>query len=330
MLAASVWADPQKGKYWRTFDGTAVSQERHAGFLHSLPLILDELQLVKDKNDFDKTIYQLSEGIGRSRGQKTGGVQKLETWELAIITSGESPLTNLNSGGGAVNRVIDVACGTELFADPRNVANTVRENFGFAGKEFVQKLDENGIEYARKVYNEFYDQIISGDTTEKQTMAAACVLTADKLIGEWIFNDGCSLRVKDVTDMLQTKTAVDANKRGYQAICESVAMNISKFANCNERYASPADKPKSSSNETWGFIDGNQIWMIRSVFGSLAKSLGYSDRAVLSYMAENNLCECSFTNNKRVPTIVRKSGFLSVRYVVFTPSDEEENEDEPF
>ena len=34
---------------------------------NSLPLIIDELQLIKDnRKDFDRMIYQLSEGVGLS------------------------------------------------------------------------------------------------------------------------------------------------------------------------------------------------------------------------------------------------------------------------
>ena len=47
MLAASVWASPLMGDYIRTFNSTAVAQELTAGFVNSLPLCYDELQIVK-------------------------------------------------------------------------------------------------------------------------------------------------------------------------------------------------------------------------------------------------------------------------------------------
>ncbi|NLV67930.1 MAG: DUF927 domain-containing protein, partial [Spirochaetes bacterium] len=87
MLAASVWANPEMGKYIHTFNSTAVAQELSAGFVNSMPLILDELQIMKDRKDFDQMIYQLSEGVGRSRGQKTGGLQRVNTWLNCIMTT---------------------------------------------------------------------------------------------------------------------------------------------------------------------------------------------------------------------------------------------------
>ncbi len=92
MLAASVWANPKIGEYITTFNSTAVGQELMAGFVNSLPLIMDELQIQNgDRKDFDKMIYKLSEGTGRDRGAKTGGLQRKATWRNCILTSGNCP-----------------------------------------------------------------------------------------------------------------------------------------------------------------------------------------------------------------------------------------------
>ena len=98
LLAASVWADPEVGKYIQTFNATEVGKELGAAFCNSIPLIIDELQLIKDnRKDFDRMIYQLSEGVGRARGRKQGGLQKTPTWRNCIITTGEFPIISPNS-----------------------------------------------------------------------------------------------------------------------------------------------------------------------------------------------------------------------------------------
>src|SRR5699024_5305714 len=107
LLAASVWADPEIGKYIQTFNATDVSKELGAAFYNSLPLILDELQLVKDnRKDFDRMIYQLSEGVGRARGRKQGGLQKTPTWRNCVITTGESPSIPATSARAPATRTI--------------------------------------------------------------------------------------------------------------------------------------------------------------------------------------------------------------------------------
>ena len=83
MIAASVWACPKMGEYITTFNSTLVGQEMLASFLNSLPMCIDELQILSSAGikDFDRMIYQLTEGIGKTRGAKSGGLQKVNTWK---------------------------------------------------------------------------------------------------------------------------------------------------------------------------------------------------------------------------------------------------------
>ena len=192
VLAASVWANPEIGVYIQTFNATEVGKELGAAFCNSLPLIIDELQLVKDnRKDFDKMIYQLSEGVGRTRGQKQGGLQKTPTWRNCIITTGEFPIISANSGEGAVNRTIEVDChDTKLFDEPKKTATELYSNYGFAGKEFVEHLMEEGSqECVQKLQEAMQDALKTNDTMDKQTASAALILAADKLAEEWIFRD---------------------------------------------------------------------------------------------------------------------------------------------
>lgn len=189
-MAASVWANPEIGVYIQTFNATEVGKELGAAFCNSLPLVIDELQLVKDnRKDFDKMIYQLSEGVGRARGQKQGGLQKTPTWRNCIITTGEFPIISSNSGEGAVNRTIEVDChDTKLFDDPKKTATSLYANYGFAGPEFVKHLMEDGVqERVQKLQEAMQDTLKTGDTMDKQTASAALILAADRLAEEWIF-----------------------------------------------------------------------------------------------------------------------------------------------
>ncbi|MBO7303184.1 MAG: DUF927 domain-containing protein, partial [Clostridia bacterium] len=204
MLATSVWADPFVGEYIHTFNSTAVSQELTAGFCNSLPLCIDELMIAAtNRSSFDHAIYTLTEGVGKGRGAKGGGIQKKQTWRNCIITTGERPITNPDSCGGAVNRILEVNCsGRKMFDDARMVANTLVANYGWAGRDFIRNLMRDGeIERARTLFNNFNRRLLNAyDTTEKQAMAGALVLTADTLATEWIFKDGRALSTDNVGD----------------------------------------------------------------------------------------------------------------------------------
>lgn len=317
MLAASVWANPEIGRFIHTFNSTAVGREKSAAFVNSLPLILDELQIVKDKREFDKDIYMLSEGAGRTRGTKSGGVDKTPTWANCILTSGEMPITGAGSGGGAVNRIIEIECREKLFEDPRGVADTVRKNYGFAGRAFVEHLQQDGaMERAADLFKRYSVQLGEGDTTEKQAMAAALVLTADNLATEWIFEDGRALTAGEISEFLRTKASVSAHERGYQYLCETISQNANKFLG--------GDAPVS---DVWGRLeDDDTAIVIRKVFDSICADGGYNAQALLSWLAQNNYLQ---TSKPHLTKTVRINN-IPTRCVVLRLPQLENDDFEPF
>ncbi len=302
MLAASVWANPKLGEYIHTFNSTSVAQELAATFVNSMPLILDELQIVKDKKDFDNLIYQLTEGVGRSRGAKTGGLQKNGTWANCIMTNGEGPISTSASGGGSVNRIIEVECNSgSLFDDCRHVADTLKANYGHAGKIFVEKLQEDGvIDDIRGVQKQYIKELSKSETTEKQAISASIILTADKLIEEWIFQDGITLAVDDIKPFLSTKTEVSNNIRAYEYLFDRIAMSENNFLPKND-----------GSREVWGSMDDDFAYIIKTKFDELLYDGGYNPASVLSWLIKNNYVE---TSGER-KTKVKKIGGVSRRCI---------------
>lgn len=310
MMSTSVWGDPECGRYWRTFDSTAVGQEKMAGFLGNLPLIIDELMLIRDKKSFDDLVYRLSEGQGRTRGNREGGIQRQETWRLAIITTGEQPLASAASGGGAVNRVIDCECTGKLFTDPHWAANTFRENYGWFGKKWIFWLMKDGhLDVAREIYRNFYRQITDRKiTTEKQASAAALLLTADALATDNFFHDGQALRLADIEPFLTSVQEVDVNERAYEYILETVAMNDFHFS-----------AQKDAFVEQWGWKDiyKETVCINRTIFGRLMSDGGYDARSFLSWAMRKGYVEgsISHTTGKTIPTKVAKRNGAAIRYV---------------
>ncbi len=282
VLAASVWANPEIGVYIQTFNATEVGKELGAAFCNSLPLIIDELQLVKDnRKDFDRMIYQLSEGVGRARGRKQGGLQKTPTWRNCVITTGEFPIISANSGEGAVNRTIEVDChDTKLFDEPKKTATSLYANYGFAGREFVDHLMEDGvIERVQKLQEDLQKAIKTGDTMDKQTASAALILAADRLSEEWIFQDGVLLQPDDIRPYLVSKETVNQNARALQYLYDFININQSRF--------SPG--ADAHQGEVWGDLDDDYAYIIRSKFDQILQDEGYNASAFLGWAKNNNL-----------------------------------------
>ncbi|WP_159459834.1 DUF927 domain-containing protein [Scatolibacter rhodanostii] len=301
MVAASVWAEPTVGgAYFKTCKATDVGFETLAGFLNSIPVFADETQLAKDKHGkvvFD--VYGLASGSGKLRSNKTLGLAPTITWSNCFVTSGETPLTNENDGAGAVNRVIEVECkGDEKVIEKgHETAAIVKKNYGFAGMMFVQMLsDSDSLDEARRLYEKFYAECMENDTTEKQAMAAAILVTADTLATRWIFKDDSALTVKDIAEFLKSKEAVSAADRGYQYMCDWVSQNGNKF------------RGSSENTDVYGLIvdegvDVGWVYINRSVFNKACSDAQINARALLGNLRTRGLIQVrgkGFTKTKRI------------------------------
>ena len=320
MVAASVWADPSSGKYIQTFNSTNVGLELRAGICNSLPLCVDELQVIKNKNKFDDIIYMLAEGIGKTRGAKGGGTQHTYTWSNCIITTGEMPISNANSGGGAVNRIVEVDCGDEsLVQNPREVVSIIRSNYGWAGRQFAEALqDPDTIEEARSLYAKYSAELDEGGSTEKQIMAAALILTADELVERMIFKDGKRLKAKDIEPFLTSKEDVDQNARAYDWLLDFVASNPARFkANDFGEY----------SGECWGCEDSGYVYIIKSVFNEKLSDAGYNPASFTSWALRRG--KIAGDNSQHATRMKRING-KSIRCVWLAKPGEEAEDDMPF
>lgn len=293
MLAASVWGSPEMGEYIQTFNSTEVGHEKTAAFLNSLPFLIDELQLSKDshgRSRFD--VYRLAQGVGRTRGTKSGGIERTPTWRNTIITTGESPIVSGSAGAGAVNRVIDIECTADnvVIEDGITVSGVLKQNFGYAGKDFINALSQPGATARLKeVYDEYFSELCKGDTTEKQAMAAAMILVADMAADAAVFHTGKITTVEEISKFLKSKKSVSAGERGYQYICSWVASNRNRFDLVD------------NTQEIYGVVseEDNIAYIIRSKFAKAVQEQGFDERALLSYMKSKDLIYTRGRNNTR-------------------------------
>ncbi len=320
LAAVSIWAEPVIGKYAYTFNSTDVGNELYAACLNSLPLCMDELQILNKRSDFDDIIYRLCEGTGRLRGKKDGGIQNIKTWRNCIITTGERPITSMSSGGGAVNRVIEIECnGGKFFKNPREFCRTIQSNYGHAGKEFIDNLTGN-IAEARALH-EKYIKLLEDNTeaTDKQIASAAALLTADELSERWIFNDGVRISIDDIKPYLQTKDMLNVNRRAYDYLREEVISNYNNF--------------KNNDNECWGIAKEGYIYILRNKFNAILQSGNFNPQSTLSWMARNG--KLAKTDGRNLSVKVQING-TRIRCICLHEDDGEftemdiDDEDLPF
>lgn len=275
MIAASVWACPRMGEYISTFNSTDVGQEMTVAFLNSLPYCMDELQIqaASGQKDFDRIIYKLTEGVGRIRGAKSGGLRQTATWKNCMLTTGEDPILTASSMGGASVRVIELEATEKIYHDLVGLCSVINANYGWAGEEFVRYLQgEGAIKRVEEIRMGFYRQLMEQDGAEKQAASVSAILAADQIATNLFFQDGNALTVEDMAKYITKADTVSVNRRALDYLYDAVAMNGSKF--------NPADK---NAREIWGKSDATTICIIKSAFDRMLVDGGFNPRTFLSW-----------------------------------------------
>ena len=138
------------------------------------------------------------------------------------------------------------------------------------------------IEWTRERFDYYYRELCKSDTTEKQAMAAALVLTADEIFCKLILKTEDWLYVDDIAKHLASKQEVSVGERGYNFLCDWVGANQKRFAT---REAAP------ENGEIYGIFGDNDgyVYIIRSVFMRVVEQEGYNAKSLLSYLKENHL-----------------------------------------
>lgn len=317
MVAMSVWGNPAIGKLTRSLNSTQVALARYASFIHSVPFAGDELQTIKNKWDsFDNLIMYLTEGIDRGRGQQFGGIEQLNTWNCNFIFTGEEPITKSNSGGGAKNRCIEIKTEKKLIQDGNAVSNFVRENYGFAGKDFINFLQN--ITNLQEQYKEIFNEVLKvTNTTDKQAMAIASILLADKLSSKYIFKDE-ALKLEDIKEWITKTKDVDISTRAYEWTVGWISQNSNKF---REDFIS----------ENWGKFketeDGrNYVYINKKVYVNELEKAGFDFDAI----KENFVNKGFLVRGKSQYDKATRIGNTIIKCVqIMLPGDEEIEDDTP-
>ena len=202
MLAASIWAYPGDNEYVTDPKSTVTALELRLDFLNNLPMLIDDMAQLKDKysGDFSELVYMLCSGKGKDRANVNLGLNKSTTWRNVILTNGEHSLVTETMQGGAVNRIIDVGMDDGyLFENGNQVVETIKQNYGFAGRMFIDAIEQIGMDRIKEIQRDFLDQInarakeLDVEKEEKQSLPMSIILTADKIATEYIFEDGIYL-----------------------------------------------------------------------------------------------------------------------------------------
>lgn len=292
MLAASVWANPAESAYIGDFKTTDVALEAKANMLNHLPMILDDTSKKNRRieENFEGVVYDLCSGKGKTRSNRDIGINTENHWNNCILTNGERPLISYVSQGGAINRVLEIECGEKVYTDPQGSVDILKQNYGFAGKDFVDVVKAMGRDAVRALQKDFQQQLFDDEKMQKQSISLSIILTADKIATDTLFKDGHYISIDEAKKVLIDRNELSDNERCYRYILDKVAMNGSRFdadTNC----------------EKWGIIEHGYAFFYNQAFEELCKSGNFSKRSFLSWGVKKKVVE---TDSRGNPTKQKK------------------------
>lgn len=332
MVAMSIWGNPKVGQLVSNLNSTNVGFERLSSFLKNIPFAGDELQSIKNRfTDFNELIYRLTQGEGKTRGTINGGVEEKLKWSCSFLTTGEEPITSDFSKEGVKNRVIEIEENNKLIENGNQVVNIITENYGHAGKEFIQKLPD--IETLKKMHNEIVNKIKDENiTSEKQINAIATILLADQIVSKEIFQDK-PLEIEEIKEYFSKD--IDETDRIYNSIIDWFYQNMNKFYFDNQ----------ITTGEVWGKYEkiGEEItaiYVIPKILKDFLSSNNVSFNGIKSKLFDKKYIEKNSNGEYTTPTRINGALLRRCIKIIVKPEfsdlqfeqvyEQQEMEDLPF
>ena len=124
-----------------------VELQKLLSFFNDCACFFDELTTLTPEQ-IEQMIYKFTQGQSKGRMTKGLNVQKSFTWNNVVLLNAEKPLSDARSMSGAVNRVISMYTDTYVFddMDMKEIADTLRNNYGFGAKRFIEAIKSNNID----------------------------------------------------------------------------------------------------------------------------------------------------------------------------------------
>lgn len=307
MAALSAWGNPEDMRM--SFNSTLVALERTVSFFSDLPIGINERQLAGSKQEYlEKLVYMLSEGKGRGRGNRNGGLQEQARWRSVILANGEEPISGDASQTGINTRVL------ELYGKPFDsedeasaMYNAVAENYGTAGKRFIEALKQIDGQKIKALFKNFVIELsgMCKHGNKAHINSIACVCIADVLVDSVLFGgDGGAESVTkafdmatNIFEMLVDTDAGDVNQRAYQYMKDWVTANDKQFTD---------DFTGGTRYGLYEQDDRDHVLILPAFFDKALSDKGFSPKKTRMWLAEKGLIDSSIRSDRGMNYAVQR------------------------
>ena len=304
-MAISVWGNPNK--LMGSFNATSVGLERMAGILNHIPFAIDELQVLNNKRlSVENIIYSLGNGFGRLRGAKEGGVQETASWRNNILTSGEQPMSKESSNDGVLTRVL------ELYGKPVESVDTAHQlhlvsenNYGFAGKVFLEYLIDKVLKVKGKINRDFENlrekiksqQAENCDNTHLDNVAIVCLgdyyssIAVFKENEKEAWDEAVNLGSQILGNCKELQME-DTINRAWDFVTGWITSNKNRFL--------------PDSTPCYGKIEQDRVYIIPNILRQALEENGFDYSKITRGFKDRELIECKKDNKGINRTQIQK------------------------
>lgn len=296
MIAMSIWGNPDTGALRFSSNSTQNYYITVASFLRNITCYFDELQVVKNNKyfDFDSLVMDLCNGTEKGRLNKNSQAREVKTWNCNFLFTNNDKMVKENAGEQVYNRVVDIEVNKMLFENAHEVADVIKNNYGFFGKEYIKIIKHIGFDKIKEQYKEIYNKIIK-DTkaTDKQSCSLASIILADKIVVENIFKEEKCFCINDIIDLINDKDEIRTSIKAKEYIINIINANSKRFEEYN-------------NSEVWGIKDDYYCTINSEILSRELKKGGFEFDTVKKEWAEDGFLEKSSVGRFIWQTTVRK------------------------
>ncbi|MBR1653659.1 MAG: DUF927 domain-containing protein [Clostridia bacterium] len=239
MVAMSIWGNPEIGALRLSSNNTQNYYSVVASFMRNYTCYFDELQIIKRSKylDLESLVMDLCNGTEKGRLNKNSQAREVKVWFNNFLFTSNDALVKENAGEQVYNRVIDVEINGKIINNNgQDIARIIKENYGFAGKEYIKYIQNVGFDIIFDRFKNIYNKILEKtNATDKQASSLASILLANQLANECIFHDDYILQVEDIEEYVNDKNEIKTSIKAKDYIISVINANQNKFEE-NNRY----------------------------------------------------------------------------------------------
>ena len=232
MTAMSIWGNPEIGGLTFSSNCTQNFYTTVASFMRNYTCYFDELQIIKNSKtiNFDNLIMDLCNGTEKGRLNKNSQAREVKTWKNNFLFTNNDRMVNENAGEQIYNRVIDLEIRDKIVENGQMIAKTIKENYGFAGKDYIRYIQKIGFDEIFNRFIKIFNQILeTTNATDKQANSIACILLANQLGNESIYEDEELLSIEDLKEYINDKEDIRTCIKAKNYIKNVIATNPKRF-----------------------------------------------------------------------------------------------------